>query len=64
MIKLFVASVNVLGAVWNYQLLTHNNTPAHNLKYLAALAQLTLEKLAGEYVIGVETLKVYNHIQA
>jgi hypothetical protein len=47
-IKLLVASVNVLGAVWNYQLLTHNNNPAHNMKYLVALAQLSIEKLAGE----------------
>lgn len=53
---MLVASVDVSGAVWNYQLLTHNNTPAHNLKYLNALIQFTLEKLAGEYVIGVETL--------
>lgn len=36
------------GATWNYQLLTHNNNPAHNMKYLVALAQLSIEKLAGE----------------
>jgi hypothetical protein len=47
-IKLLVARVDVSGAVWNYKLLTHNNNPAHNMKYLVALAQLSIEKLAGE----------------
>jgi hypothetical protein len=38
---------DVLGAVWNYHLLVNNNAPAHNLKYLVSLAQLTYEKLTG-----------------
>ena len=45
-------------ALWNYILIDieDSSSGVHNMKYLAALAQLTLEKLAGEYVIGVETL--------
>ena len=38
---------DVLGGVWNYHLLVNNNVPAHNLKYLVSLAQLTYEKLSG-----------------
>jgi hypothetical protein len=46
------------AAAWDYTyiVLEDGSSGVHNMKYLAALAQLTLEKLAGEYVFGVETL--------
>jgi hypothetical protein len=51
------AGEDIYGAVWNYQLLTHNNIPAHNLKYLVALGQLTYEKLTGEPVPGADLVE-------
>lgn len=51
------AGEDIYGAIWNYQLLTHNNIPAHNLKYLVALGQLTYEKLAGEPVPGADLVE-------
>ena len=43
---------DVLGGVWNYHLLVNNQAPAHNLKYLVSLAQLTYEKLSGYPILN------------